>query len=467
MANNTGPLYIDRREFARIVHHANSSLDGFDDRAALNQRHKQDSDKRVSTWTNTLEASRKAKFEARRIKAEKLEAERVRIDEMEAQVLQKQRTDAISRADKLVAEQNDLIKRFRGMQGTSDMLEVNKLQRSYRRDQKKMEIQREEFFHKKLMEQVQKDKLVEQKKQEKLEAKQARVAKIQKEQLNAQIDRNLRRLVQEKKEGEQTVALAKLALEKEIQEKKDRLRINRQNRLEMVKCNDEAAVIKQKIQKKAQEEEEKIKRHAAEKERVTAKRKKHLKLKHEQKQKQIQVMIDRAVEHLENTKNTEDARLEKAVQQREEKESANRKAKADRRAQEVIAIDKSRQHQLARKRELAAAEKAADKEMAKQWMENNKKMIMKERQKEQIIAKRNRNNAAALGKMAKKLKAENKAAREATKAHYNNLYAEQDREQEKFERYVEKEIAEYGRAGKNVKALAHALRKETDLMSAF
>merc|ERR1711934_167514 len=141
-----------------------------------------------------------------------------------------------------------------------------------------MERTREKFFHNKLMEQVQKDKLAEQKKQQKLEAKQARVAKIQKEQLNAQIDRNLRRLVQEKKEGEQTVALAKLALEKEIQEKKDRLRINRQNRLEMVKCNDEAAVIKQKIQKKAQEEEEKIKRHAAEKERVTAKRKKHLKL---------------------------------------------------------------------------------------------------------------------------------------------------------------------------------------------
>merc|ERR1711934_969068 len=199
--------------------------------------------------------------------------------------------------------------------------------------------------------------------QEKLEAKQARVAKIQKEQLNAQIDRNLRRLVQEKKEGEQTVALAKLALEKEIQEKKDRLRINRQNRLEMVKCNDEAAVIKQKIQKKAQEKKKKKKKKARKKKKKKKKKKKHLKLKHEQKQKQIQVMIDRAVEHLENTKNTEDARLEKAVQQREEKESANRKAKADRRAQEVIAIDKSRQHQLARKRELAAAEKAADKEM--------------------------------------------------------------------------------------------------------
>ena len=39
--------------------------------------------------------------------------------------------------------------------------------------------------------------------------------------------------------------------------------------------------------------QEKIKKHALEKERVTERRKKHLKLKHEQKQKQIQTMIDR------------------------------------------------------------------------------------------------------------------------------------------------------------------------------
>merc|ERR1719284_1010439 len=136
----------------------------------------------------------------------------------------------------------------------------------------------------------------------------------------------------------------------------------------MTKANEEAIAIKAIQRLKEKDEEEAIRRHAAER------RKKHLQLKHEQKQRQIQVMIDKAVEHLENTKNTEDARLERAVQEREEKENANLKAKAERRAQEVIAIDKSRQHQLARKRELAAAEKAADIEMAKQWMENNKKM---------------------------------------------------------------------------------------------
>merc|ERR1712187_904963 len=219
--------------------------------------------------------------------------------------------------------------------------------------------------------------------------------------------------------------------------------------------------------KKEQEEQEKIKRHAAEKERVTEKRKKHLQLKHEEKQKQIQVMIDRAVEHLENTKNTEDARLERAVQEREAKEDASRKAKAERRAQERIAIDKSRQHQLARKRELAEAEKAADREMAKEWRENYKKLVAKERQKEQIISKRNRNNAAILKKTAADLRAKLKADREATQTHYRNLYEEQDREHDKFDRYVEKEIAKYAKDGKNVKALAHALRKESDLMSAF
>jgi len=460
-------MYLARSEFARIVHNANSSLDGFDDRAELNKARKDASDNRVSTWTNTLEASRKAKFEARRIKAEKLEAERVRIDEMEAQVLQKQRTAAISRAEKLVAEQNDLIKRFRGMQGTSDMLEVNKLQKQYRQQQKGRDVAREKFFHKQVIETVKRDKLAEQKKQEAYEAKQAKVAQIQREQLNAQIDRNLGKLIQDKKDGEKTVALAKLALEKELQEKKDRLRIARQNRMEMVKANEEAAVIKAKQRQLELAEQEKIKRHAAEKERVTGRRKKHLQLKHDQKQKQIQVMIDRAVEHLENTKNTEDARLERAVEQRRAKEDAARKAKAERREQERIAIDKSRQHQLARKRQLAEAEKQADRKMAQQWMQNNKKLVAKERQKEQIISKRNRNNAAVLKKTATDLQTKTKAEREATKAHYCKLYEEQDREHDKFDRYVEKEIAKYAKDGKNVKALAHALRKESDLMSAF
>ena len=105
---------------------------------------------------------------------------------MEARVLQKQRTDvrsqpkaekenhasvlfmcmsfahdsvimlfyivqAISRAQKLVHEQNDLIKRFRGMQGTSDMLEVNKLQENYRKDRDTQEKAREKFFHSQIL----------------------------------------------------------------------------------------------------------------------------------------------------------------------------------------------------------------------------------------------------------------------------------------------------------------------------
>ena len=60
-------------------------------------------------------------------------------------------SQAISRAEKLVHEQNDLIKRFRGMQGTSDMLEVNKLQRKYRQQRAEEEKTREQFFHEQIM----------------------------------------------------------------------------------------------------------------------------------------------------------------------------------------------------------------------------------------------------------------------------------------------------------------------------
>ena len=69
--------------------------------------------------------------------------------------------------------------------------------------------------------------------------------------------------------------------------------------------------------------------------------------------------------------------------------------------------------------------------------------------------------------MANKLQTEKKADREATKSYYQNVYKTQDKEQAKFDSYVEKEIGKYHKEGKNVKALAHALRKESDLMAAF
>ena len=69
--------------------------------------------------------------------------------------------------------------------------------------------------------------------------------------------------------------------------------------------------------------------------------------------------------------------------------------------------------------------------------------------------------------MAVKLQTQKKADREETKYYYQKLYKKQDDEQDKFDRYVETEIGKYHRDGKNVKALAHALRKESDLMAAF
>ena len=69
--------------------------------------------------------------------------------------------------------------------------------------------------------------------------------------------------------------------------------------------------------------------------------------------------------------------------------------------------------------------------------------------------------------MAAKIQDDKLAAREATKAHYRKVYKNQDKEQDQFDRYVEQEIRQYSKAGKNIKALGHALRKESDLMAAF
>lgn len=261
--------------------------------------------------------------------------------------------------------------------------------------------------------------------------------------------------------------MAKLALAQEVEEREERKRVARQNRMEMTVANRDAIRMKEEQLAREAAEDAKIKAHAAEKERITMMRKAHLKKKHEEKQEEIQKMITKAVSHLSKMKNTEDARLERAVQQREIKEEEGRLRKIERQRQEMEAIDKSRQNQLARKRELALAEKAADNQMAAEWLAHNRKMIAKETEKEQMISQRKRDNSRSLAKMAKTVKAQKLAKRQATKNYYNAKFAADAKKREEYDNYVKDEIRKYAKSGKNVKALAHALKPQTDLMSAF
>merc|ERR1711976_89732 len=135
--------------------------------------------------------------------------------------------------------------------------------------------------------------------------------------------------------------------------------------------------------------------------------------------------------------------------------------------QEMEAIDASRQHQMARRRELALAEKEADKQMAAEWLAHNRKMIAKEMEKEQKLDQRNRDNAKTLKNMANKAKSERLAAKQAEKEYYRSKFATEAKEKEKYDKYVQQEIHKYAKAGKNVKALAHALKSQSDLMPAF
>merc|ERR1712100_366032 len=100
-----------------------------------------------------------------------------------------------------------------------------------------------------------------QREDEERERKMAKVALIQKEQLKLQIDRNLARLLQEKKEGVETVAMAKAALEKERQEKQEKLRREKHHQLEMVKSNEELLKYRAKQRQLEEEQEAQTKRH--------------------------------------------------------------------------------------------------------------------------------------------------------------------------------------------------------------
>merc|ERR1712170_74217 len=99
--------------------------------------------------------------------------------------------------------------------------------------------------------------------------------------------------------------------------------------------------------------------------------------------------------------------------------------------------------------------------MAAEWLAHNRKMIAKEMEKEQKLDQRNRDNAKTLKNMANKAKSERLAANQAEKEYYRSKFATEAKENEKYD---QQEIHKYAKAGKNVKALAHALKSQSDLM---
>eukprot|EP00750_Incisomonas_marina_P031669 INCI8273.3.p1 GENE.INCI8273.3~~INCI8273.3.p1 ORF type:complete len:470 (+),score=149.55 INCI8273.3:194-1603(+) len=461
------PLRIERSEWERIKRRANAASEASTSRSPAVQARLNKSQARVQNWGNTLAASRQQKLEHRRRQEEEAEARRVAVDEEEEQIRAKLRKQAIDRATQLMYEQQDQIKRMRSKQIVADSLEIQQEQRKNRGYDRRREQEREAYFHEKVLEQVQAAADREAREAEELARKRAEVTKVQAQQLEFHTKRHVQRLVEEREEGEEMLRQAQRAIEEERRKKEARENQLKANNREMAEANRKLQILKEKERLKFEEEQRKIAQYAADKEKRKAKREAHMRYKHELKQKSIQKMIDKAVDHLESLKTDEDFRVERDVKLADAALAKREQDKIDRRRAEMEACDRSRQHQLERKRVLRQEELEADRNMVAEWMDHNDRMKMKELQKQQRLREIKERNAKGLLQLTASQKRALQKQREDERLSEQEIFRKSDQNALEFEEYLHKQVEEYRKAGKNTKALQSALKAAPDLLPAM
>lgn len=455
-------MRVSRGELARMKRLASNKVIK-SDREKARDAMRLKSQERESGWPNTLSAQRKAKYDQRKLREDAEEAARVKIDEMEESRRQAARKKSIDRANKLLYEQKDLMKRFRSQQMLSDIIYEQQLQIDQVKQKKLVEKKRDEYFFNQSMrlrdEAIKKD-------QEKVAARLASAKKVaaqQQEQLKDYTKRHLEAMVQRRMEGAMIAQKAKSDMAEDQAKKDARRRAARQNNMDMTRANEELKEMNKVRDAFLAREMAKIKQYAADKEATEARRKAHVIRKNKAKHAKVQRMIDRATEHLNNMQNTEDTRLERQVAEKRAKDDAEHARKEKYRQDMIIAIDKSRNLQLTRKRADRQRDTDEDNELVRKWRQQNNRMN-EQAERERLARVKlavevqtfqlNQTTAVKTQRAANRKKelAEAKAKAKAMRDEETGVY---DR--------VKGEIAEYTKAGKNTSTMMASLQPKDEI----
>eukprot|EP00644_Phytophthora_capsici_P013609 jgi/Phyca11/528723/estExt2_fgenesh1_pm.C_PHYCAscaffold_330042 len=342
------------------------------DREARRQAIKLKSEQRTATWPNTLEAMRKKKDRWKKDKEERLEEERKKIDEEEMRLQREAQTKQIGRADRLLYEQTDRMKTLRSKQLLADVVHHRTLQLEEKKMIKDQDDLTNYLYDRQVLAKVKK----------RLEEN-ARLAAIQKEQLEEYKQRYINELREEKQEGDRMKQQAE-------QDYLDELEKERQRKLRAKQANEETQLANQRLRahreiQKEKERQEDAKREEEERKKLLrdAKRMDLQRQKKENAQARKQRMIDLATNNLVKLEQKNEERLQNQSKEVRAKEDKLLQERADRRAAEKEAIARSRRYQLDCKQREKDREVQEALETVIQWEQFGRRMEMQEKQEEE------------------------------------------------------------------------------------
>lgn len=379
------------------------------------------------------------------------------MDKKEAELQKSRRMASIERANRLLYDQTDKMKNLRSQQLYADVLEDRFLQIEEKKMLKEMEDARDEKYLR-----IQQQLIVEGDRKEEAEAekrqqKNALIAAQQQEQLQAFKENYIRELKLEKEEGLAIKAKVEADLIKEKEEALRRRREAKQAALDTKIANEQLKQIRLKLLAEEDNEELKRQMEARQKEDLMKRRTIQEKSRFDERLRIKQRMIDRATAQLIALGEQNDQREEKQAQEVRDAEDAEMARRADRRAKQQAAIDRSRKMQLDMKQMKKDMEADAQVQMAHHWHVRNQQV--EEEEKAEEIERRQRNVKIRMDQerqMADKrrIKMEERAAQLLADEQTVKMMAEED---ERFGKIAAEELDAAGNEGKNMIPISKAL----------
>jgi len=417
------------------------------------------SDTRVKNWPNTIQALRKKKDDVRFERFQKEEEERRKIDIEEARYQAAVKQEILGKANKKIYETNDRVKAFQSALLLSDALQEREAQLEIANKKKEIKSMIEERWA-----EVEKENMraYDEREVEKarIEEEKLRAAhKVLKDQHDKAKLKHIKRMQEEKIEGE----IIKIKAQEGLIKQKEEEQIRRNKLLEAQddtrKANDLLQVMKHQERLKELEEEKKIEAFAARKQEIAEMRRMREDLKFKERQDARQKIIDAQVERLRALKNREDEIINKQIKEAEIKAEENERIKKEKRDQLVQEIDKQIALTLDKRRVEKEQQKVSDKNFQNFWKTKNKELEDKDIADQESYKSRCKSLQEYHLKQAsqKQKKLEDEILKEFDDA--MKMKAACEEEEKIFHSYAERCLKEWDGNGKNIKPLLLELEK--------
>jgi hypothetical protein len=419
------------------------------------------SDDRQSRWPNTLEAQRRKKENWKVEKMAKEEAERVAIDKKEADLQRRLRIDAIKRANHILYEQTDKMKGLRSAEFYSDVLADREEQLKEKSIKAEWIEQAGGEYHELMMKQLHESNLKAEKEEQERKAFLNKNAKLQKEQLNEVRDRYIKRLTQEKLEGEMIIEKSRQELIEDAEKAAQRQLQSKLAAEEMAIANSNLKKLQLEMKVKEAKEDNKRQDELRAKEQMAVSRKRLEAKRFIEKQNIRQRMIDKACEELSQKTATTNAVMEKQAKEARDREEVELARRAAKREQQREAIDKSRAEHVMARKHLAAKEAFEEAERIKNYKLKMEQLERDEVEKQLKLAEKARNVRNAVEAQILDKQALKDAEREIALREDAQTKAILDEDDLRFKRIAQAAYDAAAAEGKNTIPIEKAMHAKT------